>query len=137
MLRGEVGPESTIVLIMGETSGTAVYPGCMEATDTWKDVDMSVITIVVVVVVVLAAVAGLGLLIFRLQRRSQTVVPRVADEQAAKQDRVVAVDAAGRPVTESEDVPAGPARDPDAFEHVLSESLDDLHRPEPPDDAGA
>ncbi len=41
-------------------------------------------TVVIVTVLVLALVVGLGLLIFRLQRRAQDVVPRVADGDGAK-----------------------------------------------------
>ena len=87
---------------------------------------MSVPLIVVLTLVVLAVVVGLGVLIFRLQRRAQTVVPHVTDREAAHGDRVVAVDESGRAVTESEDVPAGPGRDAAGFERVLSESLEEL-----------
>ena len=59
-------------------------------------------------VIVLAVVIGLGVLIFKLQRRAQAAVPRVADGDQARGDRVVAVDADGRAVTEAEDAPAGP-----------------------------
>ena len=63
---------------------------------------MGAIPIAVIVVITLALVLGLGLLIFTLMRRSQEVVPRIADEDAAHRDRIVAVDDEGRPVTESE-----------------------------------
>lgn len=86
-------------------------------------------TVAIVVVVVLAVVVGLGLLIFRLQRRAQDAVPRVADAHTARRDRVVAVEADGSAVTESEDVPDRPQRDPAGFDKVLSEELDALHRP--------
>jgi beta-lactam-binding protein with PASTA domain len=85
-------------------------------------------TIVVLVIVALVIVIGLGyLIVFRLMKGSQTVVPEVADERAAKADRVVAVDDQGRLVTESQDMPEGPRRDEAGFEKVLVESLDDLH----------
>lgn len=85
-------------------------------------------TIVIVAVLVVAVVAALGILIFRLQRRAQDAVPRVADGEAARRDRVVAVEADGSVVTESEE-PDDPAqRDPAGFEKVLSEELDELHR---------
>jgi hypothetical protein len=84
--------------------------------------------VVVLVAVAVALVAGLGyLIIFSLMKRSQKVVPDIADERAAGADRVVAVDDQGRPVTESRDVPPEPARDATAFEQVLDESLNDLH----------
>ena len=85
-------------------------------------------TVVVLVVVALALVLGLGyLIVFRLMRGSQTVVPDVADERAAKADRVVAMDDQGRPVMESQDAPPEPPRDAVSFERVLDESLDALH----------
>lgn len=98
---------------------------------------MSVTLIVVLALVVLAVVIGLGALIFLLQRRAQTVVPHVADREAARGDRVVAVDESGRDVTESEDVPAGPGRDAAGFERVLSERLEELHPDAPHDEREA
>jgi hypothetical protein len=85
-------------------------------------------TIVVLVIVALVIVVGLGyLIVFRLMKGSQTVIPEVSDERAAKADRVVAVDDQGRPLTESQDMPEEPRRDAAGFEKVLAESLDDLH----------
>jgi threonine dehydrogenase-like Zn-dependent dehydrogenase len=85
-------------------------------------------TVVVLVIVVLVLVIGLGyLIVFRLMKRSQTVVPDVADERAARADRVVAVDDQGQPIAESQDAPPEPRRDAAGFEKVLGESLDDLH----------
>jgi hypothetical protein len=85
-------------------------------------------TIVVLVIVALVIVIGLGyLIVFRLMKGGQTVIPEVADERAAKADRVVAVDDQGRPVTESQDMPEEPRPDEAGFEKVLVESLDDLH----------
>jgi hypothetical protein len=85
-------------------------------------------TVVVLVVVALALVNGLGyLIVFRLMKSSQTVVPDVADERAARADRVVAVDDQGQPVMASQDMAAEPPRSEAGFEKVLAESLDDLH----------
>jgi len=85
-------------------------------------------TVVVLVIVVLVIVIGLGyLIVFRLMKGSQTVVPDVTDERAARADRVVAVDDRGQPVTESQDAPPELRRDAVGFEKVLGESLDDLH----------
>ena len=84
-------------------------------------------TVVVLVVVALALVIGLGWFIFVLMKRSQTIVPDVTDERAARTDRVVAMDDQGQPVTESQDVPPEPQHDAAGFEKVLGESLDDLH----------
>jgi hypothetical protein len=85
-------------------------------------------TIVVLIVVALVLVVGLGyLIVFSLMKRSQTIVPDVSDERAARTDRVVAVDDLGQPVTESQDAPPEPQGDAAGFEKVLGESLDDLH----------
>lgn len=95
--------------------------------------------IVLLVVVALVVVVVLGLLIFRLQKRSQTVVPEVAERRAEAEDRVVAVDDAGRPVTESQEGPATSPREDSGFEAVLGESLGELHpegwTADEPDDA--
>lgn len=93
---------------------------------------MTTLAIVVLTVVVLAAVVGFGLLIFRLQRRAQDVVPRAA-AAAGPTDRVVAVDDAGRPVTEAQDLPSSPAADEAGFERALSEELRARH----PEQTGA
>ena len=85
-------------------------------------------TVVVLVIVALVLVIGLGyLIVFRMMKGSQTVVPGVADERAARADRVVALDDQGRPVMESQDAPPEPPRDAAGFEKVLDESLDELH----------
>ena len=88
---------------------------------------MGAIPIAVIVVITLALVLGLGLLIFSLMRRSQEVVPRIADD-AAHRDRVVAVDDEGRPVTESEEGGETAPRDDAAFDAALKEELKDLGR---------
>ena len=84
-------------------------------------------TVVVLVVVALVLVIGVGWFIFVLMKRSQTIVPDVTDERAARTDRVVAMDDQGQPVTESQDVPPESQHDAAGFEKVLGESLDDLH----------
>jgi hypothetical protein len=81
-----------------------------------------------IIIVAVLLVLGLGLLVFFLMRRSQTVVPDVAEKQGAPNDRVVSVDAQGRPVRESQEVDDSPPRDDAAFENVLKEELDDLGR---------
>ncbi len=84
--------------------------------------------VAILVVAALAIVIGLGyLIVFRLMKGSQTVLPDVSDERATKTDRVVAVDDRGQPVTESQDGSPEPPRDATGFEKVLGESLDDLH----------
>jgi len=85
-------------------------------------------TVVVLVIIALVLVVGLGyLIVFRLMKRSQTIVPDISDERAARSDRVVAVDDEGHAVTEAEDGSREPPRDPAGFEMVLGESLDELH----------
>ena len=84
-------------------------------------------TIVVLIIIALVLVIGLGVLIFSLMKRSQSAVPDAADRHAAEQDRVVARDDQGRPVTESQDGPAEVPRDATGFEKVLGEELHDLH----------
>jgi hypothetical protein len=85
-------------------------------------------TIVVLVIVTLVLVIGLGyIIVFRFMKGGQTVIPEVAEERAAKTDRVVAVDDQGNPVTASADLPPEPRRDEAGFEKVLGESLADLH----------
>jgi hypothetical protein len=81
-----------------------------------------------IIIVAVLLVLGLGLLVFFLMRRSQTVVPDVAEQQGAPNDRVVSVDAQGRPVLESQEVDDSPPHDDAAFENVLKEELDDLGR---------
>ena len=94
-------------------------------------------TVAIVIVVVLVLVIGLGLLIFRLQKRAQEEVPRAVDGEA-RGDRIVALDAEGRAVTEADDAPAGPRPETAAFERVLGEELDVVHGAEAdPQGAGA
>ena len=84
-------------------------------------------TVVLIIGALVIVVGGGYLIIFRLMKGSQKVIPDVADERASRTDRVVAVDNRGEPVTEAEDQPPEPPRDVSGFERVLGESLDDLH----------
>lgn len=85
-------------------------------------------SLVVLIIVVVLLVLGLGLLILFLMRRSQRVVPDVADRDAAHRDRVVAIDDQGRPVTASQADDDSAPRDDAAFEEVLKEELEDRGR---------
>ena len=85
-------------------------------------------SLVVLIIVIVLLVLGLGLLILFLMRRSQKVVPDVADHDAAQRDRVVAIDDQGRPVTASQAGDDAAPRDDEAFEDVLKEELEDLGR---------
>lgn len=82
----------------------------------------------IVVVVTVALVLVFGVVTVILMRRNQETVPDVADRHAARKDRVVAVDDEGQPVTESQAGDEAEPRDTGAFEDVLHEQLDDLHR---------
>jgi hypothetical protein len=84
-------------------------------------------TFFVLIIMGVVLIVGLGILVVAAMRRSQGVVPDMADRQGAGRDRVVAVDDEGRPVTESqagEDVVE--PRDVAAFEDVLKDELKDL-----------
>jgi hypothetical protein len=85
------------------------------------------VNILVLGIVAAVLAVGVGLLIFFLMRRTQTVVPDVAEREVAHGDRVVADDGQGHEVTESQETPT-PPRDEDAFEAVLREERDELGR---------
>jgi hypothetical protein len=84
----------------------------------------------VMIIIAVLLVLGVGLLVFWLMRRSQTVVPNVADEDVASRDNVVGVDAQGRAITESQEQPSQ-ARDAGAFESLLRDEIHDQGREEP------
>ena len=90
-------------------------------------------TVAIIAVVAVLLVAGVGLLVFSLMRRSQTAVPRAADEPAAYRDQVVGLDERGAPITESQEAPTA-SRDGAAFEGVLRDEIRDLGREQPADD---
>jgi hypothetical protein len=77
-------------------------------------------------IVLVVLVAALGIVAFKLIRRSPDVVPDVVDGAAAHRDRVVAVDDDGRPIMESEAGDDAEPRDAGAFEDVLKDQLKDL-----------
>ena len=84
----------------------------------------------VMIVVAVLLVLGVGLLVFWLMRRSQTVVPRVTDEDVASRDNVVGLDAQGRKITEAQE-PSLPSRDDAAFESLLQDEIHEQGREEP------
>ena len=87
-------------------------------------------SVAIIAVIAVLLVLGVGYLIFVLMRKSQTVVPKVTDEDAASRDLVVGVDEQGREIAASQEAPSEP-RDDAAFENVLKEELDDLGRTPP------
>ncbi len=84
----------------------------------------------VMIIVAVLLVLGVGLLVFWLMRRSQTVVPNVTDEDAASRDNVVGVDEKGHQITEAQE-PASPPRDAAAFESLLKDEIHEQGREEP------
>lgn len=87
-------------------------------------------TLGVMIVVAVLLVLGVGLLVFWLLRKSQTVVPQVTDEDAASRDNVVGIDAQGREITEGQEPPS-PLRDGGAFESLLQDEIHEQGRDEP------
>jgi hypothetical protein len=88
------------------------------------------VTLGVIIIVAVLLVLGVGYLIFRLMRRTQTVVPQVTDENAAGRDQVVGVDEQGRQIMASQEAPEA-ARDAGAFESLLKDEIHDQGREEP------
>jgi hypothetical protein len=88
------------------------------------------VTLGIMIVIAVLLVLGVGLLVFWLMRRSQTVVPNVTDEDIASRDNVVGVDAQGRAITEAQEPPSQ-ARDAGAFESLLKDEIRDQGRVEP------
>jgi hypothetical protein len=88
------------------------------------------VTLAVIIIVAVLLVLGVGYLIFRLMRRSQTVVPQVTDEDAASRDQVVGVDEQGRRIMASQETPEAP-RDGAAFETLLQDEIRDQGRDVP------
>lgn len=87
-------------------------------------------TVAIIAIIAVLLVLGVGLLIYTLMRKSQQVVPHVADEDVAKRDNVVGIDGQGREVTESQEPPAQ-ARDAGAFEGLLKDEIKSQGREEP------
>ena len=87
-------------------------------------------TLGIMIIIAVLLVLGVGLLVFWLMRRSQTVVPNVTDEDVASRDNVVGVDAQGRAITEAQEPPSE-ARDAGAFENLLKDEIRDQGREEP------
>lgn len=88
-------------------------------------------TVAIIAVVAVLLVLGVGLLIFALMRRSQTAVPRVADEDRESRDNVVGLDEQGREIMASQEAPE-PTRDAAGFENLLEDEIRDLGRERPP-----
>jgi len=88
------------------------------------------VTLGVMIIVAVLLVLGVGYLIFRLMRRSQTVVPQVTDEDAASRDHVVGLDEQGAEIMGSQETPA-PSRDAAGFEALLKDEIHDQGREEP------
>ena len=90
-------------------------------------------TLAVLIVIAVLLVLGVGILIFRMMRRSQTVVPDVTDRDDARHDLVVGTDEQGYAIHASED-PQEPARDDASFDALLKDEIRDQGREVPPAD---
>jgi hypothetical protein len=88
------------------------------------------VTLGVMIIVAVLLVLGVGYLIFRLMRRTQTVVPKVTDEDAASRDHVVGIDDQGREIMASQEAPE-PTRDAAGFENLLKDEIHEQGREEP------
>jgi hypothetical protein len=86
-------------------------------------------TVAIIAVIAVLLVLGVGYLIFALMRKSQKVVPEMADPKHTA-ERVVGVDEQGRQITEAAE-PREPARDAGAFESLLQDEIHDLGREQP------
>jgi hypothetical protein len=91
------------------------------------------VTVAIIAIIAVLLVLGVGLLIFTLMRRSQTAVPRVADEDWESRDNVVGLDEQGREIMSSQEAPE-PTRDAAGFESLLKDEIHDLGREQPPAD---
>ena len=87
-------------------------------------------SVAVIAVIAVLLVLGVGYLIFVLMRKSQTVVPKVADEDAASRDHVVEIDDQGHEIMASREAPE-PARDEASFDALLKDEIHDFGREEP------
>ena len=88
-------------------------------------------TLGVIIIVAVLLVLGVGLLIFWLMRRSQTVVPSVTDEDAASRDNVVGVDEQGREITGSQEPPSAARDDAARSRACCKDEIHDLGREQP------
>jgi hypothetical protein len=88
------------------------------------------VSVAVIAVIAVLLVLGVGYLIFVLMRKSQAVVPEVADRDDAKHDLVVGTDEQGRAIHASEDLQE-PARDVASFDSLLKDEIREQGREEP------
>jgi hypothetical protein len=86
-------------------------------------------TVAIIAVVAVLLVLGVGYLIFALMRKSQKVVPEMADPKHTA-ERVVGVDEQGAAIAEAQE-PTAAARDEGAFESLLQDEIRDLGHEQP------
>ena len=87
-------------------------------------------SVAIIAVIAVLLVLGVGYLLYTLMRTSQTVVPQVADEDAASRDHVVEIDDQGHEIMASQETPE-PARDAAGFENLLKDEIHDLGHEQP------
>jgi hypothetical protein len=87
-------------------------------------------TVAIIAIVAVVLVLVVGLLIFKLMRRSQQEVPDFTDARAARQPQVVGADEQGKAILDTEE-PEPAQRDEGAFEHLLRDEIHDQGREQP------
>jgi len=87
-------------------------------------------TVAIIAIIAVVLVLVVGLLIFRLMRRSQNEVPDFTDARAAQHPQVVGIDEQGGTILDSHE-PEPAQRDEGAFENLLRDEIHDQGREQP------
>jgi hypothetical protein len=93
------------------------------------------VTVAIIAIIAVVLVLVVGLLIFKLMKKSQTTVPALADPKPTG-TAVVGVDEQGAQITEAQE-PQEPRRDDGAFESLLQDEISDRGMTQPPPDEEA
>jgi hypothetical protein len=92
-------------------------------------------TVAIIAIIAVVLVLVVGLLIFRLMKKSQNAVPALADPKQTG-TAVVGVDEQGAPIMEAQEPQQAP-RDEGAFESLLQDEISDRGMQQPRPDDGA
>jgi hypothetical protein len=87
-------------------------------------------TVAIIAIIAVVLVLVVGLLIFRMMRRSQDEVPAFTDARAAQHPQVVGTDEQGDAILDT-DEPETAQRDEGAFENLLRDEIHDQGREQP------